>query len=309
MAKRHIIDVKNEKSNAHTEGLHLNNHVSLFRYLVNSNMPESELSIDRLTKEAQILFGGGTVTTARTLDFTSYYILANQHIKSRLKEELKEIMAKFPEKVPSTKQLQKLPYLQAIIKEGLRYVWLGFLRCWQKDLQRLTDDRAHLTYSLSYGVMHNLPHCSPDVPIQYQQWTIPTGVRYPTSLPCSAHTNPYFYYDSGSGWHVCLLDAHWSNRVREAIWVHTRTMAWPKQPPHEQELGPLQSRLPELFRNEVSRHRSPQSLSPLHLDCPFFSTLQKNIYIYEIAREKKSFYRTTHIWLTCAKPLFSPVLV
>lgn len=29
----------------------------------------------------------------------------------------------------------------------------------------------------SYGVMHRLPRCSPDVPIQYKQWKIPTGVR------------------------------------------------------------------------------------------------------------------------------------
>lgn len=120
MAKQHIIDVKNDKANAITKGLYLNNRVSLFRYLINSNMPESELSIDRLTKEAQILFGAGTVTTARTLDFISYYILANQHIRSRLRKELEEIMANFPEKVPSTAQFQKLPYLQAIIKEGLR---------------------------------------------------------------------------------------------------------------------------------------------------------------------------------------------
>lgn len=48
--------------------------------------------------------------------------------------------------------------------------------------------------SLSYGVMHNLPHCSPDVPIQYKQWTIPVGVcSAPTSLCVSAnaHRSPF----------------------------------------------------------------------------------------------------------------------
>jgi hypothetical protein len=29
---------------------------------------------------------------------------------------------------------------------------------------------------LSYGVMHRLPRVSPDVPLIYKQWVIPTGV-------------------------------------------------------------------------------------------------------------------------------------
>lgn len=32
---------------------------------------------------------------------------------------------------------------------------------------------------LSYGVMHRLPRISPDVPIQYKDFTIPIGVRLP----------------------------------------------------------------------------------------------------------------------------------
>lgn len=83
-------------------------------------MPESERSDDRLAKEAQVLLGGGTASTARTLGFISYYILANPHIHLMLKEELKDSMATYPEQIPSWADLERLPYLQALIKEGLR---------------------------------------------------------------------------------------------------------------------------------------------------------------------------------------------
>ena len=83
-------------------------------------MPESERSDDRLAKEAQVLLGGGTASTARTLTFISYYILSRPQVHSRLKQELQDTMATYPEHIPSWADLEKLPYLQALIKEGLR---------------------------------------------------------------------------------------------------------------------------------------------------------------------------------------------
>ena len=122
MAKKHISDAKRDKMRANATGLQIDSRVSLFRYILNSDMPESELSVERLTKEAQVILGAGTASSARTLDFISYYILANPLIRSRLGEELKDIMANYPREVPSWAQLEKLPYLQAILKEGLRYL-------------------------------------------------------------------------------------------------------------------------------------------------------------------------------------------
>lgn len=94
----------------------------MFRHIVNGDMPESERSDDRLAKEAQVLLGGGTASTARTLGFISYYILANPQVHSRLREELKVPLENWPETVPSWADLEKLPFLQALIKEGLRSV-------------------------------------------------------------------------------------------------------------------------------------------------------------------------------------------
>lgn len=40
----------------------------------------------------------------------------------------------------------------------------------------MTKGEIVYNYSLSYGVMHRLPRISPDVPIQYRQYTIPPGI-------------------------------------------------------------------------------------------------------------------------------------
>lgn len=162
MAREHIIDAKRNKGKPRKSN---STHVSLFRHIFESEMPESELSIDRLSNEAQILLGAGSVTTARVLDFICYYIISNGNIKTTLQNELRDVMSGYPEKVPSWADLEKLPYLQALIKEGLRYFLLrpNFL------------DRADKN-SLSYGIMHRLPRVSPDVALQYKQWTIPAGV-------------------------------------------------------------------------------------------------------------------------------------
>jgi cytochrome P450 len=49
-----------------------------------------------------------------------YYILANPHMRERLGEELKGIMADYPHQLPTWQEVERLPYLQAMIKEGLR---------------------------------------------------------------------------------------------------------------------------------------------------------------------------------------------
>lgn len=113
--------VKKEKADSNNEnGDSSKAHTSLFYHILNSEMPESELSDERLAKEAQVLMGGGTATTARTIAYISYYILAKSHICSRLQEELNPVMATYPQRIPSLAELERLPYLQALIKEGLR---------------------------------------------------------------------------------------------------------------------------------------------------------------------------------------------
>ncbi|KAI1750738.1 cytochrome P450 [Xylaria castorea] len=135
---------------------------SLFHHVANSDMPASEKSEERLTKEAQLLLGGGTVTSARAISCASFYILTRPDITKRLSEELRQPMAEWPSHVPTWADLERLPFLQAVIKEALR---------------------------VDFGVMTRLPRISPDVPLQYKQYTIPVGVPVGMSS-YFMHTDP-----------------------------------------------------------------------------------------------------------------------
>ncbi|KAL9045863.1 MAG: hypothetical protein Q9214_001167 [Letrouitia sp. 1 TL-2023] len=122
IAMKHIMAAKQEKLENDRKGTQASDSISLFRHIINSDMPESERSSERLAKEAQILLAAGTESISRTLGYISYFILANPSLHSRLEEELEMPMSKYPEVVPTWAELEKVPILQAIIKESLRSV-------------------------------------------------------------------------------------------------------------------------------------------------------------------------------------------
>jgi cytochrome P450 len=125
-AKSHIrramttISEKEKEKDDSGSGSDDNDAASLFHHIVKSDMPESERSEERLAKEAQVLLGGGTASTARTIGFASFYILSRPELRAKLEAELREPMAGWPDRVPTWADLEKLPLLQAIIKESLR---------------------------------------------------------------------------------------------------------------------------------------------------------------------------------------------
>jgi cytochrome P450 len=83
-------------------------------------MPESEKATKRLTGEFIAILAGGTMTTARALSTITYFTLADPKIEARLRESLAEAMAGYPDKIPRWAELEKIPYLMACVKEGLR---------------------------------------------------------------------------------------------------------------------------------------------------------------------------------------------
>ena len=120
MTLKSVAIAKKAKVDNDKRDLHGRNYASLFHWIVNSDMPESELADERLAKEAQVILAAGSTSTARTLSHITYYILATPRIRSRLQEEVSEVMAAWPDKVPSWVDLEGVPYLQALLKEGLR---------------------------------------------------------------------------------------------------------------------------------------------------------------------------------------------
>jgi cytochrome P450 len=112
-------------------------------------MPPQEQTLDRLWQDGQTVIGAGTETTAWTLSVIIYHVVTNQAIHERLQAELEEVFDGF--RKPTCNQLEKLPYLSAVISEGLR---------------------------LSFGVTTHLQRVSPELPMAFKDWTIPPGVSF-----------------------------------------------------------------------------------------------------------------------------------
>lgn len=91
---------------------------TIFHRLLQSELPESEKSSARLAEEAQNLLAAGTDSTANTLSAITYHLLSNPHILQKLQSELQDAI---PEgSLPVFSKIESLPYLSAVIQEGLR---------------------------------------------------------------------------------------------------------------------------------------------------------------------------------------------
>ena len=121
---------------------------TIFNSMLDADVPASEKSYLRLLNEAQTLTGAGAMTTANALDTTFYHLLANPNCLVRLCKELRSSIADTAS-IPSVAKLETLPYLSAVLHEGLR---------------------------LSKGVPHRFARVSPDVSYRYGDVVIPRGV-------------------------------------------------------------------------------------------------------------------------------------
>ncbi|KAJ6030653.1 uncharacterized protein N7446_000284 [Penicillium canescens] len=115
--------------------------------LADPEVPESEKDLLRLQDDAIFLMVAGTDLPAQALAITMFHILNNTKVYQKLKEEL---FSGIPDinTTPTLDELERLPYLSAVVRECLR---------------------------LSAIVTTRLPRSAPDEILQYQQWQIPAG--------------------------------------------------------------------------------------------------------------------------------------
>ncbi|KAH7303811.1 cytochrome P450 [Stachybotrys elegans] len=92
---------------------------TVFVDLLQSELDESEKGVDRLTFEAVAVLGAGTETTSWALAVITYYLLSQPDTFAKLEAELKQAVED-PRHLPSWTTLEQLPYLGAVIQEGLR---------------------------------------------------------------------------------------------------------------------------------------------------------------------------------------------
>lgn len=124
-------------------------HRSIFHELRDSGLPDEEKTIDRLCDEGQIFTGAGTETTAAALSQVTFYLLSDREILDTLRAELRTVIPTPQAQISATK-LEQLPYLSAVVSEGLR---------------------------MSIGVTTRLPRIATDEVLTYKEWVIPFGVR------------------------------------------------------------------------------------------------------------------------------------
>ncbi|PWY82160.1 putative benzoate 4-monooxygenase cytochrome P450 [Aspergillus heteromorphus CBS 117.55] len=108
-AIRHSRDKSHEKTR----------HNTVIHDLLQSKLPPPELERDRLRDEVFSLVTAGSGTTAYVLRGTAYHISASPTIQTKLHQELQSAIPD-PTNPPPLPDLEKLPYLCAVINEGLR---------------------------------------------------------------------------------------------------------------------------------------------------------------------------------------------
>jgi cytochrome P450 len=92
---------------------------TIFGSLLESDLPPSEKSVQRLTDEATALFVAGTETISWALTVITYHVLSRPEMLKKLTAEVAQVVDSSGE-LPSWAALEKLPYLGAVIYEGLR---------------------------------------------------------------------------------------------------------------------------------------------------------------------------------------------
>ncbi|KAL5325161.1 hypothetical protein ACEPPN_006284 [Leptodophora sp. 'Broadleaf-Isolate-01'] len=120
---------------------------TVFHTLIDSNLPAEEISKDRMAQEAQVIIGAGADTTAHALSTITFHLLNSPEKLKKLTKELAEAFVDLDTSLKLT-AVEKLPYLSAVIQEGLR---------------------------LSYGLSTRLARIAPNEALQYKEYSIPAG--------------------------------------------------------------------------------------------------------------------------------------
>ncbi|EZF32824.1 hypothetical protein H109_05833 [Trichophyton interdigitale MR816] len=120
----------------------------------NEKHPAAERTFNRLKDDALFLMVAGTDAPSQALAIMLYHILNNREVHEKLREELVYALPD-ARSDPSLAVLENIPYLTAVIKEGLRITAL---------------------------VTSRLPRISPDQILEYGNWKIPAGTPVSMSI-------------------------------------------------------------------------------------------------------------------------------
>lgn len=133
---------------------------SIVHEIMQSRLPDSEKTFERVWEDASVTTAAGNETTASTLRLTLFHLFSSPEILERLRDE----MAKAGNPSDLT-ALEQLPYLTAILMEGLR---------------------------LSPAIATRMARIAPEAGLRYDKWHIPAGTPVGMTI-ILMHTNEKIY--------------------------------------------------------------------------------------------------------------------
>lgn len=124
---------------------------TIIHNILDSRLPAEEKTRERINDDVATVSGAAFETTAHALRNLIYYVYTDAEILRRLRAELSGVVASGidPEQ-PTTqiRELEKLPYLTAVLMEALRF---------------------------SPGIATRSARIAPDRELVYDKWVIPAG--------------------------------------------------------------------------------------------------------------------------------------
>ncbi|KAL8857493.1 MAG: hypothetical protein Q9178_005987 [Gyalolechia marmorata] len=134
--------------------------LTIFHELLAGSLPPEEKGYERLWQEGSALIGAGVETTSNTLNVILYHLADCPDQYCRLKDELTTAMPDAT-RAASWQELENLPYLSAVISEGLR---------------------------MGMGTVSRMIRVAPNSSISYNNYTFPPGTAVSMSvMPLSNH--------------------------------------------------------------------------------------------------------------------------
>ncbi|KAJ9607386.1 hypothetical protein H2200_008459 [Cladophialophora chaetospira] len=151
---------------------------TIFHAILQGDLPEKEKSPDRLWQDGQVIVIAGTLTTAAALSEATYHLLRHPEELRILKNELAKAIPN-PMALQDAVKLGQLPYLTAVIKEGLR-ISSGI----STRLQRIATDET-LIYTAKAQSSNNKP-------VNEKQYVLRPGIPLSMTGLLIHHSPTYF---------------------------------------------------------------------------------------------------------------------
>lgn len=131
--------------------------------MLNSDLPDSEKTVLRLQQEAQVIIGAAILTSSWAMSVASFHLANQPETAQRLREELVNAIPD-PSSTLDWQQLERLPYLTGVMREGIR---------------------------LAYGIASRIPRVAYR-DVNFRDWVIPAGTPISMTIVDMNHDESIF---------------------------------------------------------------------------------------------------------------------